>query len=167
MLDLQGAPALVMTAQANRESGRAGFELEMVGERIEFFRVNPADEVIYELLFGPDDDGLLEIYVTKAPAKYEFVIDLVPQDDGGSGGDAPAELADALRVDADGEISGEVGQRDAADYYLFDAPSDDFTLSVDVARPTPIPEWELTYSTPTGIGSTSSECNRVPLDPSR
>jgi len=133
VLDLQGAPALVMTAQANRESGRAGFELEMVGERIEFFRVNPADEVIYELLFGPDDDGLLEIYVTKAPAKYEFVIDLVPQDDGGSGGDAPAELADALQVEADGGISGEVGQRDAADYYLFDAPSDDFTLSVDVA----------------------------------
>ena len=78
---------------------------------------------------------LLEIYVTEAPANYEFVIELVAQDDGGSGGDAPAELADALRVDADGEISGEVGQRDAADYYLFDAPSDDFTLTVDGRRP--------------------------------
>ena len=133
VVDLQGAPALVMTARADRDSGRAAFELEIVGESITFFRVNPADEVVYERLFGPDDDGLLEIYVTEAPANYEFVIELVAQDDGGSGGDAPAELADALRVDADGEISGEVGHRDEADYYLFDAPSDDFTLTVEVA----------------------------------
>jgi len=117
VVDLQGAPALVMTARADRDSGRAAFELGIVGESITFFRVNPADEVVYERLFGPDDDGLLEIYVTEAPANYEFVIELVAQDDGGSGGDAPAELADALRVDADGEISGEVGHRDEADYY--------------------------------------------------
>ena len=106
-----------MTARADRDSGRAAFELGIVGESITFFRVNPADEVVYERLFGPDDDELLEIYVTEAPANYEFVIELVAQGDGGSGGDAPAELADALRVDADGEISGEVGHRDEADYY--------------------------------------------------
>ena len=41
VVDLQGAPALVMTARADRESGRAGFELEMVGERIDVLPGEP------------------------------------------------------------------------------------------------------------------------------
>ena len=133
VLELQDAPALIMTARADRNSGRPAFQLESLGESIEFFRVNPADENTYELLLGPDDDGLLEVYVTEGPANYEFVVELVPQDDAASGGDAPAELADALQVDSADEIAGEVGQRDEGDFYLFTAPSDDFTLFVDVA----------------------------------
>lgn len=133
LLAVEGAPALVLTIDVPRESpARAAFAVELAGDQLEFVRVEPGGTATFELLFGPDDVGELEIAVTEGPALYGFTAELVPQDDGGLGGDATGELADAATLDDLTAISGEVGRRDDADLFLFDATAEEHTIEVSV-----------------------------------
>lgn len=136
VIDVTGAPTLVFTSSVERESAAAaGFEFRLGGERVDFFRVQPAAEDTFDLRFGAGDE-LLEIYLTEGAADYEFTAELIPQQDGGQSGDAPGDLVDA-RTLTDLDFTGEVGQRDTADYYLFEAPADEFTVTIDVTAASP------------------------------
>jgi len=133
LVDLADAPMLVLTASAERGSQRApAFDLQHRGDRLEFFRVNPAGEQTFEVLFG-DEDDLLELYVTEGPAEYAFIAELTPQQDGAQAGDAPTDLPNARVLESIESFSGQVGDRDLADYFLFEAPADEFSVTVDVA----------------------------------
>lgn len=138
VLDLAGqAPTLVLTADVERGSDAAvAFDLQMLGDRLEFFRVNPAADNVFELRFGSDDE-LLELYLTEGPGEYSFTAELVPQRDGGEEGDAGGELPDARALGEFESFSGQVGERDRADYYTFEAPADEFTLTFDVTVDSP------------------------------
>jgi hypothetical protein len=132
LLDLVDAPMLVLSASAERGSQRSpAFELQHLGESLDFFRVNPAAEHTVELLFGNEDD-VLELYVTEGPAEYTFTAELTPQQDGAQDGDAPGDLPNARALESIESFTGQVGDRDEADYFLFDAPADQFSVKVDV-----------------------------------
>ncbi len=132
VLDLVDAPLMRLTTTAERGSQQGvAFDLQILGERLDFFRVSPAAQETIEILFG-DDDDLLEFYVTEGPVDYGFTAELIPQRDGGQNGDAPSELAEARVLGVIDSFLGQVGDRDTSDYYLFEAPADAFTLTVDV-----------------------------------
>lgn len=136
LIDISGGPALTLRREVPRDSpARAAFTMMLAGEQLDFARVNPGAADEFTLLFGPEDVGLLEIFVNEGPAIYNFVAEFVEQNDGGQPGDASAELADAQTLDSLTDVSGEVGQRDKGDHYLFDAPAAEMTVdfSVDAA----------------------------------
>jgi len=137
VIDLGEAPTLVITAAVERGSDSgAAFDLQLLGDRLHFFRVNPAADDSFELRFGVEDE-LLELFVTEGPAEYEFTVELVPQRDGGQDGDAGTDLADARSLGSVDSFTGQVGDRDGADYYTFEAPADEFTVTVDVTAQSP------------------------------
>ena len=65
-------------------------------------------------------------------AEYSFTAELTAQQDGAQDGDASSDLPNARVLDSIESFSGQVGDRDQADYFLFDAPADQFTIEVDV-----------------------------------
>lgn len=133
LIDLSGAPALTLRREVPRDSpARAAFTVILAGEQIDFARVNPGASDEFTILFGPDDVGMLEILVSEGPSTYSFVAEFNEQDDGGQPGDASAELADARTLDTLTDVSGEVGQRDRGDHYLFEAPAAEMSIDVTV-----------------------------------
>ena len=102
------------------------------GERLNFTRVNPGGDDTYTLLFGPQDDGVVEIVVTEGAADYAFVAELIGQDDAGTGLDASVELAEATTLEELVDLTGEVGHRDDGDQFLFEATAAEMTIEVAV-----------------------------------
>ncbi len=133
LLDLEGGPALVLTRDVPRDStSRAAFAVILDGQQLDFARVNPGADDTFTILFGPEDDGVLEIYVTEGPADYAFVAELIAQNDAGQPGDASAELADARLLDSLTDITGEIGNRDTGDHYLFEPTAEEMSIEVAV-----------------------------------
>jgi len=62
----------------------------------------------------------LEVYGTGA---YTVTLEVAGQDDAGSGGDAPADLGDAIEAPVGEEFAGTVGGSDEVDWYAFDVPA--------------------------------------------
>lgn len=132
LLDLPAGHEFVLDAEVTRDSERrAFFQVVLDGETIFSERVNPGASTSTSVLFGSETDGVLEIFVTEGGAFYSFTAAAVDQADGGQEGDAGDSLADAREAPIGEELSGEVGQDDAADWYLFDAPGE--AVDVDVA----------------------------------
>ncbi len=133
LIPTEGAQALVITEETAREADRsAAFTVEINGDQLNFTRAQPGATEVFEVLLGPDDDGMLEILVNEGPGAYAFTVELVDQADGGTGGDASNELPDARPLTDLTAITGDVGERDPGDLYLFDAPSDEFDIEVTV-----------------------------------
>src|SRR5690606_18102883 len=95
-------------------------------------RVDPGSDVEFDILLGEEDEGTLEIIVDEGGADYTFTADFEVRDEGGGPGDAPAELGDARGIDPSQPLTGEVGDRDAGDYYTLPAPGASMTLNVSV-----------------------------------
>lgn len=77
--------------------------------------------------------GVYYVAVEGGPGPYALALTVALQDDAGSGMDAPAYLKDALLVDLNQELVGEIGDEDEADSYRFTA-SEGLVLSVTPDR---------------------------------
>lgn len=130
IIELGSAQELIVTRSADRTSVRdVAFDIGLDDERLDFERIGPGGEEIYSVLLGTDDDSIIDITITEGPADYEFTVELVDQNDGDQGTDAPETLPDALVLDDVSAITGDVGDRDKGDWYRFDF--DGGTLTID------------------------------------
>ncbi len=129
-IDLEPGTELTMDAAVERSSERGAFyTVELDGQRLFAERVQPGADTTFSLLLSDTDEGTLDIIVTEGPADYSFTVDFGEQNEGGSPGDAPAELADARTVDPASPVTGNVGGRDEGDHYLFTAPAATVTVT--------------------------------------
>lgn len=77
--------------------------------------------------------GAYYVAIEGGPGAYALELAAILQDDAGSGTDAPGYLNDALLVDLNRELAGEIGDEDEADSYRF-AASEGLVLSVTPDR---------------------------------
>jgi hypothetical protein len=77
--------------------------------------------------------GAYYVAIEGGPGAYAIDLTVALQDDAGSGMDAPANLNDALPVDLNQELLGEIGDEDESDSYRFPA-SEVLVVSVTPAR---------------------------------
>ncbi|MDZ7676569.1 MAG: DUF6777 domain-containing protein [Acidimicrobiales bacterium] len=129
-LEIQPGTTFTYTAATARDAVRAvRHQISLDGDRFFSERVAPGADTEFDILLGEDDEGTLEIIVDEGGADYSFTADFVSADEGGGPGDAPATLADARAIDPSGPLIGEVGTRDSADYYTFDAPGPSLAIT--------------------------------------
>jgi hypothetical protein len=69
-----------------------------------------------------EDSGVIEVIMTRGAADYSFTVTLAEQSDGGQGGDAGDARGDAREIATTGPLTGQLGDRDPADWYVFPAP---------------------------------------------
>lgn len=86
------------------------------------YDVVPREGAALTLLVADDEGGKYAVHVQGAGA-YTLEAAAMSQNDGGSGGDAGGELADAVSVPVGKPFAGIVGDTDYADYYTFDVPA--------------------------------------------
>ncbi|MFU8840903.1 MAG: DUF6777 domain-containing protein [Nitriliruptoraceae bacterium] len=133
LLELEPGTVLRFSGEVDRNSVRqARFSLSLTGESLYSNRINPGGEDSTTVLLSGEDAGILEILVDEGPADYRFTVEFLPQEDGGTEGDAGNSLADARPIETGVELTGEVGERDPADWFLFEVPAETFTLTVSV-----------------------------------
>jgi hypothetical protein len=77
--------------------------------------------------------GVYYVAIEGGPGAYAIDLTIAQQDDAGSGMDAPANLNDALPVDLNQDLPGEIGDEDEGDSYRFSA-SEGLVVSVTPAR---------------------------------
>lgn len=129
-LDITPGTDLTLDMAVDRSSERAAFvTVELEGDRLFAERVQPGADSALSMLLSDQDEGTLEIIVTEGPANYTFTAAFGTQNEGGSEGDAPGELASARSVDIASPITGQIGDRDTADYYTFDAAAGTLTVT--------------------------------------
>ena len=124
VIDVRNGAELRFEAQVARESQRRTlFEVRHEGQRLHHIALQPgASESLSTLLTGASD-GIIEVIVTEGPSSYSFSVDFVEQTDGGQPGDSGDTLADARSISTGTQLSGDVGDLDPADWYLFEAPA--------------------------------------------
>lgn len=113
--------------------------------------VNPGGSGEWKYLFSGDHRGFVEIRLREGPADYSFAVTMTPQTDGGADGDAGNTLADAREVAVGEELTGQVGQGDAADFYTFAHPGTAGTIQVENSV-TARSRVEVILQDPTGSG---------------
>jgi len=133
VVDLVPGSDLRFQATNERDSTRrARFTLRLEGDRLFTERASPGGSTETSILFGGDAGGQLAIIVDEGGADYAFQVDFVEQADGAQDGDAGNELVDGRTIPSGEELSGQVGGRDPADWYLFETPSENLELDVTV-----------------------------------
>jgi len=133
LIDIEPGTVLRFSAEVTRESPRrARFDLSVEGERLVNDRINPGADLETTVLLSGEEEGILEVFVDEGPSDYRFTVEFVPQEDGGLAGDAGNSLADARPIETGVDLTGEVGGRDATDWYLFEVPDATFTVTLTV-----------------------------------
>lgn len=133
LLDLEPGTVLRFSGEVDRSSTRqARFSVSLTGESLYSTRINPGGEDSATVLLSGEDAGIVEILVDEGPADYRFTVEFIPQQDGGADGDAGNSLSDARPIETGVELTGEVGERDPADWFVFEVPAETFTLTVSV-----------------------------------
>ncbi len=136
LLELEEGSGGLLTIEFENDrdsTRRAQLVVEFEGSTISSSRTQPNAEQTVSHLFDGEQSGFVEITVNEGPADYRFTVTLEPQDDAGLGGDAPDSLADAWEVPVGEELTGQVGNDDSGDYYLFTHPGTDLVISFTVS----------------------------------
>ena len=131
---LQPGTELRFTTQIERTSTAAAyFQLQISGSNLHNKRVGPGGNEKFAVLLGPQDDEILDILVSEGPSEYSFTVEFVAQRDGGQPGDAGNALAEPRVLTSLSDLSGTIGDRDDADFYVFTAPAAELQLKVSTA----------------------------------
>ena len=131
---LQPGTELRLTNKTERTSTAAAyFQLQISGSNLYNKRVGPGANEKFAVLLGPQDDDILDILVSEGPSDYSFTVEFVAQRDGGQPGDAGNALAEPRVLTSLSDLSGTIGDRDDADFYVFTAPAAELKLNVSTA----------------------------------
>ncbi len=74
------------------------------------------------ILLSGEDSGVVEVIMSRGASNYVFTAEMVEQQDAGEPGDAGNARGDTREIATGVELSGQVGNRDPADWYVFEAP---------------------------------------------
>lgn len=136
VIPLAGGDIVVVSVDVPPGDGSSSIFGDLVynGNQVASFSVDEGGEEIMQQIFSQDQTGEAYLRVSGV-GDYGFTIEVGPQMDGGTQGDAGGDLGSAKEVDY-GEISGILGGDDAQDYFILTLPKDavltgEFTSDVD------------------------------------
>ncbi len=130
-----GSDAQFTLASARESEGSVRMIASIEGDRIFDSTVDPGASDDGSTLLSGVDSGTVLIEITSgSTVSYEFSAAFVKQADTDASGDAGDDLATATAVSDPSSFQGEVGDRDAADFFSFSPPSAAGVLQVSSAN---------------------------------